>query len=418
MKTHAIFAAISVLLSGAIQSHAAITIPGADGSDGALNITADTVIDLSQAVTGTWNANNTANAGKGIYDPSKWAVVFKYSSVTVATGVTVTFKNHASRAPVVWLVNGNVTIVGTVNLNGASGAVAAAPALAEPGPGGFRGGTSYFTAGVNASAGFGVGGGSWGDQARGGSYGSQGGGGPATYGNPSLIPLLGGSGGGGSYNTLNASGGAGGGAILIACANALSISGAVQANGGNGAQPNYQGGGGSGGGIRLVCDTLQGTGVASAVGGPINPYTGGLGRIRIERVNNSNTIAVTPDPSIVPLAPSDTALLWPPSDAPQVKIVSIGGQNIGADPRASFGTFGPDAAVPQAATTDVLVETTNVEQASQVKVRATPRSNADFTEVAATVSSVVSTTPLVVRWTATLPVNIGYSAVQVKVIRP
>lgn len=89
---------------------AAITVPGADGSDGALNITANTEIDLSQAVTGTWDQNNAANPGKGAYDPAKWAVVFKYSSVTVATGATVTFKNHASRTPVVWRVNGNVTI--------------------------------------------------------------------------------------------------------------------------------------------------------------------------------------------------------------------------------------------------------------------------------------------------------------------
>ena len=78
--------AMALLLLSAIPGHAAITIPGADGSDGALNITDDTIIDLSQAVTGVWNANNTANAGKGIYDPAKWAVVFKYSSVTVASG--------------------------------------------------------------------------------------------------------------------------------------------------------------------------------------------------------------------------------------------------------------------------------------------------------------------------------------------
>jgi hypothetical protein len=127
---------------------------------------------------------------------------------------------------------------------------------------------------------------------------------------------------------------------------------------------------------------------------------------------------VNPDPSVVPLQPGDTALLWPPSGAPEVKIVSIGGQNIGPDPLASFGTFGPDAALPQGTSTQVLIETTNVEQASQLKVRGTPRSNANFTEVNAAVSSVVSTTPLVIRWTATLPVQVGYSAVQVKVIRP
>ena len=111
-------------------------------------------------------------------------------------------------------------------------------------------------------------------------------------------------------------------------------------------------------------------------------------------------------------------MLWPPSNAPEVRVVSIGGANAPADPRASFGSAGADVALPQATSTQVIIETTNVEQASQVKVRVTPRSNANATVVDATFSSQVSATPLVLRWTATLPVNTGYSAVQVKVVRP
>jgi hypothetical protein len=57
-------AALALLFFGTLQSQGAITIPAADDSDGALNITADTVIDLSQALTGAWDASNTANAGK------------------------------------------------------------------------------------------------------------------------------------------------------------------------------------------------------------------------------------------------------------------------------------------------------------------------------------------------------------------
>ena len=112
MKTtrHLIRLPLVLALLATLHASGAIVIPGADGSDGALNITANTVIDLSQAVTGAWDANNSANVGKGVYDPAKWAVVFKYASVTVATGATVTFTNHPSRAPVVWLVSGNATI--------------------------------------------------------------------------------------------------------------------------------------------------------------------------------------------------------------------------------------------------------------------------------------------------------------------
>lgn len=432
MKTHpslAVLAAFGLLLA-ACQSHAAITVPGADGSDGPLNVPAvgpDLVIDLSQAVTGVWDTNNTANAGKGIYDPTKWAVVFKYSSVNIGAGRTVTFVNHLSRAPVVWLVNGDVTINGTVS---ASGQRWGSPTLAEPGPGGFRGGSGRLGAGVEAAAGFGVGGGGENSSLTSGGAGSYGsvGASPSSpaYGTPSLIPLIGGSGGGGAgHGNSTVGGGAGGGAILIACENTVTIAGAVRANGGNGrvdglitltAAP------GSGGGIRIVANTLAGNGSITALGGTATEGTqgatgpGGVGRIRIERFNNSNTIAVTPDPSIVPIAAGETALLWPPSGSPEVRIVSIGGVAAPADPRSEFGTVGADVPLPQNSSTQVVIETKNVEESgSVVEVRVTPRSNGNAIVRNATKGTVSGTTIL---WTATLPVNTGYSAVQVKVVRP
>lgn len=408
------------MLTGMISSQAAIVVPGANGSDGALNISTDTVIDLSQAVTGAWDADNAANAGKGIYDAAKWAVVFKYSSVTVAATKTLTFINHPSRAPVVWLVSGDVTINGTVSLNGQD--LQNAPLLAEGGPGGFRGGSASYLAGPGASVGFGPGGGGRQNNAGfAGSYGTNGGGMTnATYGNPSLVPLIGGSGGAGDpeFNSDRKGGGGGGGALLVASTGTVLLAGEIRANGGAGkVYGGEETGGGSGGGIRVVCDTLQGTGKVTAAGGG-GWQVGGLGRIRLERVNNSNSLIVVPDPSVIPLTVGDTALIWPPADAPQVKIISIGAQPVPADPRPSFGAAGPDVALPQTSSTQVIVETTNVEQASLVKVRGTPRSNGTFTEVTATVSSVESTVPLVVRWTATLPVSTGAAAVQVKVVRP
>src|SRR5262245_10648902 len=85
--------------------HGALNIPGADGSDGVFSPTTNTNVDLSQSATGNWNDNNTSNAGKGVYDHTKWAVVFKYSSVRIPANVTVSFNNHPSKAPVVWLVS-------------------------------------------------------------------------------------------------------------------------------------------------------------------------------------------------------------------------------------------------------------------------------------------------------------------------
>lgn len=401
---------------------AAITVPGADGSDGILHITSNTtvVIDLALAVDGDWNTNNTANAGSGIYDSNKWAVVYKYSSVTVDHGSTLSFANHLSRAPVVWLVDGDVTIDGTIKLSGAN--YVSAPNLAEPGPGGFRGGMGYYTANVGASAGFGPGGGytavtSYG---RGASHADTVTSSPVAYGNPSLVPLLGGSGGGGTSNARG--GGAGGGAILIACSGTLQINGSILSNGGAGHDEYSTGndsGGGSGGGIRLVADTFTGSGLVEARGGSGTSYFGSLGRVRMERVNNNNTwTAIAPDPSVVGLTDGDTALLWPTETSPTVTVLSIGSEDVPGDPLASFGTVGADVALAQTNTTQVLIETTYVEQASVVTVRVTPRSNANYTEITASVDTVVSTDPLVIRWTADIPVNVGYSAIQVHVVRP
>ena len=97
------------------SAFAQLIIPS-DGSDGAFNPVANVEIDLSQAVTGTWS-NPSPSSGNGIYDAEKWAIVFKYSSVNIPSGVTVTFKNHPSHAPVVWLVQGSVNIAGTVSVD-------------------------------------------------------------------------------------------------------------------------------------------------------------------------------------------------------------------------------------------------------------------------------------------------------------
>ena len=390
---------------------AALNVPS-DGSDGALVISANTVIDLGQAVTGSWDANNTANGGKGVYDAEKWAVVFKYSSVTVASGATVSFKNHISRAPVVWLVNGNVTIDGTVSLDGETVGYNA-PQLAEPGPGGFRGGTGNFAPGVGRSSGFGPGGAAGDYYGGGGSFGSSGAAGSSAYGNPSLLPLIGGSGGAG-FAGDSRGGGAGGGAILIASSETIAVAGTIRANGGGSAGGT---GGGSGGAVRLIAKSLDGSGVVQCLGGGgSNP--GGLGRIRIERANNNNSLQVNPDPSVVTLADLTSPQIWMPATGPQVRIVSVGGKTPPSDPLAAFGAAGADVTLPQVTTSEVIVETTNVEEAATVKVRVSPRANGNFTETLAGTHQVITSDPLVIRWTASVPVNDGYSAMQVRVVRP
>jgi hypothetical protein len=208
----------------------------------------------------------------------------------------------------------------------------------------------------------------------------------------------------------------------MACSGTLTLNGSIQANGGSGFNRSYSStdsGGGSGGGIRLIADTFAGNGLVEARGGVGGSYPGALGRVRLERVNNNDTwTAIAPDPSVVGLTDGDTALLWPTATSPTVKVLSIGSEAVPGDPLASFGTVGADVALAQTNTTQVLIETSYVEQASVVTVRVTPRSNASYTEVTASVSEVVSTDPLVVRWVADIPVNTGSSAIQVQVVRP
>lgn len=429
--TQRIAAAVMAALSTGLAAEAAIVVPGANGSDGALLINQNTVIDLSQAATGQWDNDNSSNAGKGVYDPEKWAVVFKFSSVTITGGATVTFKNHPSRAPVVWLVSNDVVIDpgSVVNLSGQNSVNAR---LAEPGPGGFRGGSDSQGYGSNAGPGFGPGGGaaggygvSWPGSAAGhalpGGFSQLL---PTTYGNPSLIPLVGGSGGGGPADHQG-SGGAGGGAILIASQQSISVNGAVLATGGVGRNYDWGRGpgSGSGGSVRLVSDVVNGSGAVNAMGGYIAPSDvsniGSPGRIRIERVVTDDMLAFAPEsPSVVPLQSGDTAQIWMPANGPSVRIVSIGGVPAPADPRANFGGAGADVSLPQTATVTVVLEATNVEDASKIFVRLMPRANGQVVQVEATLQEVVSTSPRVSRWVVEIPVGGGYAALQARVVRP
>jgi hypothetical protein len=432
MKKQTLLVAIVAMFLAAFapSSFAQILVPS-DGSDGALNITTNTVIDLSQAVTGSWSANNSAHAGLGIYDPTVWAVVFKYSSVTIASNATVTFNNHPSTAPVVWLVRGSASINGTVNLDGSD--EAPIPLLAVPGPGGFRGGVGNIGGGAGTGAGFGPGATNLftdpynGSVAFGGAnYGQTIGFnsfvGSPPYGNPSLIPLVGGSGGYGGPNSWG--GGAGAGAMLIACSNTLSVNGTIQANGGNayntGANWNVAG---SGGGIRLVANVINGSGTLACYAGegyngPNYDQSSGFGRIRIERVTDNSDFTVEPDPSLLPLTNGATPTIWMPSTGPAVVIETIGGLPAPADPRASFGALGPDVTLPLVTNTTVTVLTTNVEAQSVVTVRVGPRSSGGLIDTIASVDQTLSSSPLVIRWIATVPTYSGYQAMIVHVVRP
>lgn len=413
-RTGAFLAALAALtLPG--PARASINVPS-DGSDGAFNPTASVQVDLSQAVTGTWSDNNTANAGKGVYDPVKWAVVFKYSSVNIPAGVTVTFKNHPSGAPVVWLVQGDVTIAGTVNLNGNNGGGLGTPT--EAGPGGYRGG-GHLTSAHPVGNGHGPGGG--GQPASGtyystaGSYGTQGvtmsGVIGPVYGNAAILPLLGGSGGTG-YGSGD--GGAGGGAILLCSGTTVNISstGTLRAIGGNGGDSNT--GGGSGGAIRIIADAVSGSGGLQASGGG-GGLLGGSGRIRIECNGLAYTGAASPTPSNLIGLTSDPTV-WPPANIPAVAITEIAGGAAPADPHAVLDSSDHYVPLDLTPTTPITVRmnATNVPVTWNVVLRVVPTYGKDFTVNATNVSGDATASV----WEATITASTGVSAIQARASKP
>lgn len=284
--------------------------------------------------------------------------ILDYTTIYIPSGVTVWYAKNAANTPVIIRTTGNVTIEGTLSVNyvknpshtgtygdgnlGDDGQ----PGLG--GPGGFDGGFGGYSAlfgGAYLKPG-GGGKGPGGGQGGSGNYGSYnyiasgggggfgtagaasgwGGPGGAAYGQPTLLPLVGGSGGGGGeagsvYS--GAGGGGGGGAILIAAGTAsvpatISIGkngtyGYIYADGGPGGYSSSSvgggggGGGGSGGAIRLVANTLAcphtsycrmfARGGSSGSGYPWAGGNGGAGRIRLEANNITGWAASYTDPN-------------------------------------------------------------------------------------------------------------------------
>ncbi len=411
----ALFAALFAVIVASAAS-AAIVVPGADGSDGAFAPTANYVFDLAQAATAQWDTASP-NPGYGVYDPVKWAVVFKFASVNIPAGVTVTFKNHPSYAPVVWLVQGDVTIAGTVSLNGQKGHRYTEPTFqSEPGPGGFRGGHAGRNGGTAASGGLGPGGAGlnrWTSNndapGTGGSYYSQGQtqkAGPTrpgpVYGSASICPLIGGSGGAGSLHGDGAGGGAGGGAILVAAQGVVSLSGSLVANGGDAyTDINWErhGGCGSGGAIRIIADVANVSGTLAARGGTSSDYDGGAGRIRIER-NGGSAIASDPPASIV--SPSSPPKIWPYDDDPRIAVVSLGGAPVPADPKTDPVYGGAaDVYFEQAGAREIVIDAYNIPLNWKMRVRMVPRSGYDtITEAVPSGGDAVHST-----WKATIDIR-------------
>jgi len=361
---------------------------GSSGADGALNVTSNTSIPVQE---------------DGIHE---------YTTINVANGATLTFTRNSLNTPVILLAQGEVTIAGTINLNGEAGRgvgdpLAGAPGSeAIPGPGGYLGGVGAVPvfkggSGIGTSGG-GPGGGAAANDPSGSptnGYGRAGNGGshftagakaadnpnqPApTYGDIDLLTLTGGSGGaGGNFISSTDSvydgpgGGAGGGGILIASSTSIIVSGTIQADGGAG-QGGFGGaaagttngsGGGAGGSIRLIANAVSGDGrLYTRAGGGASP--GGVGRIHIEGFSVTGNIINNSQPAPGVTHPGPVKL--PDANIPTIQILTIGGQTVPTPPTGS--TTVPDVTIPASTPNPVTIEiaTTNIPDGAIIHLRIT-----------------------------------------------
>jgi hypothetical protein len=321
-------------------------VSGSTGSLGAFNPTGNTVVTLP---------------------PDG---VLNYTTINIPAGVTVTFAKNTANTSVYMLATGDVAIAGTINLDGTS--TGSHGGLG--GPGGYNGGYSGTTSDPPGQ-GQGPGGGMpTTSRAGGGSYGTAGTGpsGPI-YGNPQIIPLIGGSGGGGSTGSVS-TGGGGGGAILVASSGSISITGNITAKGGNAycTSGGNGGGGGSGGAIRLVANSITGNGTAVATGGLDgggNGNFGGVGRIRLEAYNIDQTL--TTNPSHVFGYPPSSVFI---PNLPTLTITSIAGMSVPANPTGNYNF--PDVLLPSGTPSNSIpinISSTNIPDGTSVTVSVIPQ---------------------------------------------
>jgi hypothetical protein len=418
-RTLAVFLWIG--LSAFVSSAWALNV-GSDGSDGAFNPTAaTTTIDLGAAAKAAWNAQSPV-PGAGVYDSTKWAVVFKFTSVNIAAGKMVNFINHYSDAPVIWLVQGDVTIAGRINLQGQDSQTGGNFALG--GPGGFRGGRGYLGATSLGSAGMGPGGGGYYPSyyGGGGGYYQAGGGGSyggIAYGNARILPLIGGSGGAGS-GANGYGGGGGGGAILIAANGTVTLAstGLVYAYGGAASSSS---GPGSGGGIRIIANSITGSaaGLNANCGAQGSQYTASVGRIRIEANSISLSGSSIPNYSQMFPLPGDQAEIWPPNNSPTVRVATFAGLPVPADPKSDFIPPG-DVLVVSVDSVAVQLEgkyvPTDPSRRWNVKLRVVLRSGREYVRTA----SYVSGDSTLSQWSTMVPPlpEADFVAIQARASKP
>ena len=315
--------------------------------------------------------------------------IFHATTITIGPAASLSFKKNAGNTPVYLLATGDVVIEGTISVRGQFGVLTTQDSPEAEGgaggPGGYDGGAAWILGRSTAGMGQGPGGGRFGegsfrwngsfDDPNAPGHGNYGAAGPserpangATYGSELLIPLVGGSGGGGVKidDATGLSGGGGGGAILIASNTSIrhqpgSWTGQILAIGGASAFVDNSGAGyGCGGAVRLVAPKVEGTGVIRCDNG-----VGGLGRIRIDAIDVKAMQFTTSGVTTV----GGNMVVFPPN-FPELKIVEAGGQMIDPESLAPVTVLLPNG---EPSTQPVKVQARNFNGTAKINVALTPK---------------------------------------------
>lgn len=275
--------------------------------------------------------------------------ILNYTTVNIPAGKFLNFKNNLANTPVVMLAQGAVTISGVIDVSAPRSRDTSA-SFKTPGPGGFYGGDPGLP-------GFGPGGGAVFS--------------PGQWIGPlSLVPNVGGSGGGGGSvpGSCISIGGGGGGAITIASSVSIVAGGntsTIQATGApNSNNCNYgTAPGGASGAIRLVSNSIN---FAASVSASVLRLEAPQGALTYNGFGTAPVLA-TVNPAIVPSHP------------PSLSIVSIGGYPVPSYSGSSFSTI--DVLLPTQLQDpiSVVVQATNVPVGSSVSIAFGGSTNATST---------------------------------------
>lgn len=168
---------------------------------------------------------------------------------------------------------------------------------------------------------------------------------------------------------------------------------------------------GSGGGVRLVANAVTGSGRIEATGeGAIERFAG---RIRIESRSPvpAGLISV---PDAVAVDPGLAPVIWPPSNAPKVRILKVAEANAPDEPTAPLAS-GADIGIQNSGQVEIFAETTNFPIEGQVTIRVSPKTgNVPFLLTAAYVSGNNARAT----WKAPHTFGSGYSTLQARAIAP